>query len=53
MVRETIDGSTSRLSKDGDEMLDVLPVQLPVVRTVRPKYRCRASGKADRASKKT
>lgn len=30
------------LSEDSDEMLDVLPVQWRVVRTVRPKYSCRA-----------
>ncbi|OZA55767.1 MAG: IS66 family transposase, partial [Sphingomonadales bacterium 39-62-4] len=33
------------LSEDSDEMLDVLPVQWRVVRTVRPKYSCRACEK--------
>lgn len=29
------------LSEDSDEMLDVLPIQWRVIRTVRPKYSCR------------
>lgn len=38
-------GTLRPLSEDSDEMLDVLPVQWRVVRTVRPKYSCRACEK--------
>lgn len=38
-------GTLRPLSEDSDEMLDVLPVQWRVVRTVRPKYSCRACDK--------
>lgn len=35
-------GSLRPLGLDSDEMLDALPVQWRVIRTVRPKYSCRA-----------
>jgi len=35
-------GALRPLSEDSDEMLDVLPVQWRVMRTVRPKYSCRS-----------
>lgn len=38
-------GTLRPLGEDSDEMLDVLPVQWRVVRTVRPKYSCRACEK--------
>lgn len=38
-------GALRPLGADSDEMLDVLPVQWRVVRTVRPKYSCRACEK--------
>jgi transposase len=33
------------LGEDSDEILDVLPVQWRVIRTIRPKYSCRACEK--------
>jgi transposase len=38
-------GALRPLGEDSDEMLDVLPVQWRVMRTVRPKYSCRACEK--------
>jgi len=38
-------GALRPLGEDSDEMLDMLPVQWRVVRTVRPKYSCRACEK--------
>ena len=38
-------GALRRLSEDSAEQLDVAPVQWRVVRTVRPKYSCRACEK--------
>jgi transposase len=38
-------GALRPLGQDSDEMLDVLPVQWRVVRTIRPKYSCRACEK--------
>lgn len=38
-------GALRPLGEDSDEMLDVLPVQWRVVRTVRPKYSCRTCEK--------
>lgn len=38
-------GALRPLSEDSDEMLDVLPVQWRVIRTIRPKYSCRACEK--------
>ena len=35
-------GDLRPLGEDSDEMLDVLPVQWRVIRTVRPKYSCRS-----------
>jgi len=35
-------GALRPLGEDSDEMLDVLPMQWRVIRTVRPKYSCRA-----------
>lgn len=35
-------GALRLLGQDSDEMLDVLPVQWRVLRTIRPKYSCRA-----------
>ena len=35
-------GALRALAEDSDEMLDVAPVQWRVIRTVRPKYACRA-----------
>lgn len=35
-------GELRRLGADADEMLDVVPVSWRVVRTIRPKYSCRA-----------
>jgi transposase len=38
-------GALRPLGQDSDEMLDVAPVQWRVIRTVRPKYSCRACEK--------
>ena len=38
-------GALRPLGEDSDEMLDVLPVQWRVIRTIRPKYSCRACEK--------
>lgn len=38
-------GALRPLGEDSDEMLDMLPVQWRVVRTVRPKYSCRSCEK--------
>ena len=38
-------GALRPLGEDSDEMLDMLPVQWRVIRTVRPKYSCRACEK--------
>ncbi|EQB30012.1 IS66 family transposase [Sphingobium ummariense] len=38
-------GALRPLGEDSDEMLDVLPVQWRVMRTVRPKYSCRSCEK--------
>lgn len=35
-------GTLRRLGEDSDEMLDVVPVQWRVIRTLRPKYSCRS-----------
>lgn len=43
-------GTLRPLREDSDEMLDVLPVQWHVVRTVRPKYSCRACEKIVQAA---
>ena len=43
-------GTLRPLSEDSDEMLDVLPMQWRVVRTVRPKYSCRACEKIVQAA---
>jgi transposase len=42
-------GALRPLSEDHDEMLDVAPVQWRVVRTIRPKYSCRACEKVVQA----
>jgi len=38
-------GTLRPLGEDSDEILDVLPVQWRVIRTIRPKYSCRACEK--------
>lgn len=38
-------GTLRSLGEDSDEMLDVLPVQWRVIRTIRPKYSCRSCEK--------
>lgn len=38
-------GTLRPLGEDSDEMLDVLPVQWRVIRTIRPKYSCRSCEK--------
>ena len=38
-------GTLRPLSEDSDEILDVLPVQWRVIRTIRPKYSCRSCEK--------
>ena len=38
-------GTLRPLGQDSDEMLDVLPVQWRVIRTIRPKYSCRSCEK--------
>ena len=38
-------GALRPLGQDSDEQLDVAPVQWRVIRTVRPKYSCRACDK--------
>ncbi|UZK70284.1 IS66 family transposase zinc-finger binding domain-containing protein [Sphingomonas sp. S1-29] len=38
------------LGQDSDEMLDAVPVQGRVVRTIRPKYSCRACDKIVQAA---
>ena len=43
-------GALRRLSDDSAEQLDVAPVQWRVVRTIRPKYSCRACEKIVQAS---
>lgn len=42
-------GELRPLGKDSDEMLDALPVQWQVIRTIRPKYSCRSCEKVVQA----
>jgi transposase len=46
-------GALRQLGEDSDEMLDALPVQWRVFRTIRPKYSCRACEKVVRAPGRT
>lgn len=43
-------GALRPLGQDSDEMLDAVPVQWRVVRTIRPKYSCRACEKVVQAT---